>query len=226
MKSNEDLQRNVQEAIKCEPLLHAAEIGVTVKDGIVSLTGSVDSYAKKIEAENAAKNVGGVKAIVENITIHYSNIKDKNNLDIAQEVLSALKWNWEIPNDTVKVSVENGWVTLEGVLEWNFQRESAKKSIKNIIGLKGITDKITLKSTSQDKIEKKDIESAYERNWSINDKEIHVAVDNNKVTLTGTVRSIYEKEEAERIAWNSHGVLSVKNNLAIEYDYSLLNSFV
>lgn len=117
MKSNEELQRNVQEAIKWEPLLHAAEIGVSVKDGIVSLSGNVDSYAKKIEAENAAKNVAGVKAIVENITIHSSKTKNRNNLDIAEDVLSALKWNWEIPNDAIRVAVENGWVTLEGTLE-------------------------------------------------------------------------------------------------------------
>jgi len=128
MKSNEVLQKEVQDAIKWEPLLNAAEIGVTVKDGVVSLTGTVDSYYKKSEAEDAAKKVAGVKAVVEKIEINSGDTGKTSDSDIATEVLNAFKWNWEIPGDKVKVKVEDGWVTLEGNLNWNYQREAAKKT--------------------------------------------------------------------------------------------------
>ena len=113
MKTNEELQRDVQNAIKWEPLLHAAEIGVSVKDGVVTLTGSVDNYTKKTEVENATKNVMGVKVIVENIEVKFNSNYDRtDDNDIASEILNAYKWNWQVPNDKVKVKVENGWVTL------------------------------------------------------------------------------------------------------------------
>ena len=125
MKNNAELQKDVQDAIKWEPLLNAAEIGVTVKDGVVTLTGNVDNYSKKSQAEDAAKNVAGVKAVVEKIEINYSSWGTTSDGDIAKEIISALKWNFEVPNDKVKVKVENGWVTLDGELPWNFQREAA-----------------------------------------------------------------------------------------------------
>ena len=119
MKTNEILQKDVQDAIKWEPLLHAAEIGVIVKDGVVTLTGTVDSYAKKIEAEQAAKMVSGVKAVVEKIEIKYGNYGKKSDEDIANEIINAFKWNWSIPDEKIKVKVENGWVTLTGIVIWN-----------------------------------------------------------------------------------------------------------
>ncbi|MEO6684442.1 MAG: BON domain-containing protein, partial [Dyadobacter sp.] len=133
MKTNEELQKDVQDAIKWEPLLKAAEIGVTAKDGVITLSGTVDSYAKKSEAEAAAKRVTGVKVVVEEIEIKtYSNLYNRDDNDLANEVLNAYKWNWEIPNDKVKVKVENGWITLEGAVEWNYQREAAERLIKKL----------------------------------------------------------------------------------------------
>jgi osmotically-inducible protein OsmY len=221
MRSNEDLQKDVQNAIKWEPLLHAAEIGVTVKDGIVNLTGTVDSYAKKIEAEDAAKKVAGVKAIVEKIEIKLSNNHGKKtDNEIATEVVSAFKWNWEVPNDKVKVKVENGWVTLSGEVFWNYQKEAARLAVKNLLGVQGVTNSVTIKSETQDEIEKKEIESALLRNWSINSQDIQVKVAGTKVTLKGKVHSLYQKDEAGRIAWNAPGVWSVENDLAIDYAYN------
>lgn len=221
MRSNEDLQKDVQNAIKWEPLLHAAEIGVTVKDGIVNLTGTVDSYAKKIEAEDAAKKVAGVKAIVEKIEIKLSNSHSKKtDNEIATEVVSAFKWNWEVPNDKVKVKVENGWVTLSGEVFWNYQKEAARLAVKNLLGVQGVTNSVTIKSETQDEIEKKEIESALLRNWSINSRDIQVKVAGTKVTLKGKVHSLYQKDEAGRIAWNAPGVWSVENDLAIDYAYN------
>ena len=221
MKDNAELQKDVQDAIKWEPLLNAAEIGVTVKDGIVTLTGTVDAYSKKSEAEEAAKNVAGVKAVVEKIEIKYGNWGKTTDNEIATAVVNALKWNWQVPNDKVKVKVEDGWVTLEGELPWNFQKDAAKSAVAYLTGVKGVSNNIVIKSQSHDEIEKKEIEKALDRNWSINKNDITVSVDGTKVTLTGTVGSWYQKEEAGRITWNAPGVWSVANNLEVEYDYSL-----
>jgi osmotically-inducible protein OsmY len=224
MKTNEELQRQVQDAIKWEPLLNAAEIGVTAKDGVITLSGVVNSYAKKSQAEMAAKNVAGVKAVVEKIELKFgTDWTKKDDNEIATEVLNAIKWNWDLPNDKLKVKVEKGWVTLEGELHWNFQRESAKDAVKNLIGVTGVSNNITIKAESKDAIEKKYIEKALARNWSINSKDIHVSVSGTKVTLSGTVNSWYQKDEAGRIAWNTPGVWSVENELAIEYDYSYVD---
>lgn len=133
--------------------MNAAEIGVTAQDGVVSLTGVVDSYAKKMEAENAAKKVIGVKALVEKIEVNFPSSWSKTNVEIANEVLSALKSNWSIPNDKVTVKVEDGWVTLEGELHWNYQRESAKNAVNHLTGVKGIINNIKIKSESHDAIE-------------------------------------------------------------------------
>lgn len=222
MKTNEDLQKDVQDAIKFQPLLHAAEIGVTVKDGIVTLSGIVDGYFKKNEAENAAKNVAGVKAVVENITIKYNN-HSKNDNEVAVEVLKALESSWSVPDDKVKVKVENGWVTLDGELPWNYQREAAKSAINYLAGVKGITNNIKIKSEVHDAIEQKAVENALARHWSINAKDIKVKVSGTNVILTGHVSSLYQKEEAAHIAWSTPGVWSVENKLVVEYEYSYVD---
>ncbi|WAC39391.1 BON domain-containing protein [Pedobacter sp. SL55] len=223
MKSNESLQKEVQDAIKWEPLLEAAEIGVTVKDGIVTLTGTVDSYIKKTEAEDAAKRVAGVKAIVENIVVKYGDFGVKNDNDIAKEVLNAFKWNWQVPNDKITIKVEKGWVNLDGKVNWNYQKDAAKTAIKNLLGVNGVINNIKVSSDVKDAVEKGAIERAIARNWSINDQDIQVKVSGNRVTLTGTVGSIFQKDEATRIAWNAPGVWFVDNNLEIEYDYMLVD---
>jgi osmotically-inducible protein OsmY len=219
MKSNETLQKDVQEALKWEPLLHAAEIGVTAKDGVITLTGTVDSYAKKLEAEDAAKNVAGVKAVAEEITIAFSGGTKHSDTQIATEVVNAFKFNWEVPSDRVQVTVEHGWVTLSGEVEWNYQKDAARKAVKNLAGVMGVTSSITIKSAWRDKIEKDDIERALTRNWSIDSDDIKVAVSGSRVTLNGTVESIYERDEAGRIAWNTPGVNTVDNELVIDYDF-------
>jgi hypothetical protein len=218
MKSNEDLQRDVQNAIKWEPLLHAAEIGVTAIDGVVTLTGTVDSYAKKYEAEEAAKKVHGLKALVEKIEIKFSSTWKKDDTEIATEILNVLKSEWEIPNDDIIVKVENGWVRLDGEVQWNYQREAAKKVVKQLSGVLGVTNDIKLSAETHDAIEKKDIQDALTRNWSISEQYIDVKVLGNKVTLNGTVDSYYQRDEAGRIAWNAPGVISVDNELVVEFN--------
>jgi osmotically-inducible protein OsmY len=222
MKSNEVLQKDVQDAIKWEPLLNAAEIGVTAKDGVVSLTGVVDSYIKKMEAENAAKKVIGVKAVVEKIEVKFENLFTKSNLEIANEALNALNSNWSVPKDRVTVKVENGWVSLEGELPWNYQKEAAKSAVNYLSGVKGVTNNIKIKSENHDAIEQKDVEKALARNLSNDESDIHVKVSGTKVTLTGTVKSWYHKNEAGHIAWKTPGIWHVENDLVVDYYYALV----
>jgi len=217
MKTNEVLQKDVQDAIKWEPLLNAAEIGVIAKNGVITLTGIVDTYAEKSEAEDAAKQVAGVKAVVEEIKVKPYNSGKKNDTEIATEVLNALKWSWEIPNDKVQVKVEDGWVTLSGELNWNYQKEAAKKLATNLVDVKWVTNNINIQSSTSANVEKEDIEQAFKRNWSLDNKDIIIHVSDNKVTLTGTVHSWYEKDEASRVAWKAPGIKAVDNELSIDY---------
>lgn len=220
MKTNEQLQKDVEDAIKWEPLLHAAEIGVIAEDGVVTLTGIVDNYIKKMEAEAATKQVSGVRAIVEKIEVNFGDrLTIKTDIEIANEVLHGLQWNWDVPNEKVKVKVENGWVTLEGELQWNHEKEAATRSVNNQIGVKGVTNNIIITKNTKDKIELEDIENALYRNRYINDGDVEVEVAGNKVTLTGTVHSFYARDEAERMAWNAPGVSLVSNELVIENDW-------
>ncbi len=221
MKSNKELQKDVQDAINWEPLLTAAQIGVTAIDGVITLTGTVDSYTKKIEAEDAAKSVAGVKAVVEKIEIKFfSLMATRDDSEIATEVINAFKMNGIIPGDKVKVKVEGGWVTIDGELDWNYQKESAQNTVKNLFGVKGVTNNIKIKPDAHDVIEKKHIKNALNRNWSIDANEIEVEVLGNTVTLSGIVDSAYQKDEAGKIAWKAPGVFDVKNNLVVEYDYA------
>jgi osmotically-inducible protein OsmY len=222
MKTNQELQTDVQNAIKWEPIMNATEIGVTAKDGVVTLSGIVDSYTKKIEAEKAAKKVIGVKALVENIEVRFTNEWNKSNTDIATDALSAIKNTWSVPNDKVKVLVEDGWVTLEGELHWNYQREAAKNSVSYLLGIKGVIDNIKIKSESKSIIHQKEVQEAIARSWSVDDTDIEVVVEGTTVTLTGTVDSWYQKDEAERIAWNTPGIWHVKNELSVDYYANLI----
>ena len=214
MKINEVLQKRVQEAIALEPMLDAAAIGVTAKNGVVTLTGTVDNYTKKLEAENAAKKVVGVKAVVEKIEVDYTHYQ-RTDEDIAEDALDALKWNVSVPEEKLKIIVIKGWINLQGVVDWNYQKHAAEEAVKSILGVKGVTNTIQIKSADFDKIEKRAIELAINRNASLQDKEITVTVSGNAVTLTGTVNAHFQKAEAERIAWNSPGVWTVHNQLEV-----------
>ncbi|MEY4893285.1 MAG: hypothetical protein RL751_95 [Bacteroidota bacterium] len=219
MKTNEQLQKDVQDAIMWQPLLKAAEVGVTAKDGVVSLTGVVSSFTKKLEAEKAAKGVLGVKAVVEDIHVKFANDATKTDLDLATEVLSGMKWNWSVPNDKIQVKVEDGWITLDGAVEWNYQRDAAKNCAADLIGVKGVINNVKVNSLSADQVEQEAIEKALARSWMIDDEHIQVKVKGNKVVLRGAVESLFEKDEATRLAWNAPGVNEVDNELAVVYDF-------
>ncbi len=221
MKTNEQLQKDVQEAIKWEPLLHPAEIGVTAADGVVSLTGTVDSFAKKKQAENAARNVAGVKVLVENIQVKLPDSKAKTDVEIGAEIISAFTSNVIIPQDKIKVKVENGWVDLDGELPWDYQREITENAIQFLPGIKGIFNNITINPDTNDTVsKKKKVEEALKRS-AVDEREITVSVSGTTVTLTGTVHSWQQKEEAGRIAWKTPGIKHLKNKLEVDYEYNL-----
>jgi osmotically-inducible protein OsmY len=215
MKTNQDLQKDVEGALLWEPLLHTAGIAVVAQDGIVTLAGTVNSYAKKSEAEVVAKNVAGVKVVIEQIEVLLSSDVQHTDHEIAQEILKALAASW-IPAEKLKIKVEHGVVTLEGTLHWNFQKQAAQNSLKNIIGITDIENLIAIKAETHDEVEKKHLENAIKLNWSMDGQDVRVSVTGKTVTLNGVVNSYFQKDEAERIAWQAPGVNVVANELAID----------
>jgi osmotically-inducible protein OsmY len=170
-----------------------------------------------MEAETATKKVAGVKAIVEKIEIDYGHFGKITDDKIAEDILKEFNSNLTVPSNSIKVTVENGWVTLEGNVNWNYQREATKNSVTNLMGVRGISNNIKINPEIKEKVEKRAIEKAFQRNWAINYDEIDVDVYDNNVRLTGNVDSYYQKDEAERIAWNAPGVWSVNNDLEVGY---------
>ncbi|REC79285.1 ornithine aminotransferase [Chryseobacterium elymi] len=220
MKTDAELQKDVQDAMKWEPLLHSAEIGVIVKDGIVTLTGTVDSYAKKLQAEHATKNVSGVKILVEDIEVKLSDPRSKTDVEIAGEIIAAFKANSFIPEEKISVKVENGWVDLDGEVSWDYLRDITEHAVKYLPGVKGIYNNIIINPEVRNTVEKSDIEKALDRS-SIDNSEINVSVSGATVTLTGTVHTWHQKEEAGRIVWKTPGIQDVKNELKVDYEYNL-----
>jgi len=210
------------DAIRWEPVLRATKIIVDVKDGIVTLTGHVNNFPQKLEVEQVVKRIAGVKAIVEKIDVqHEEGWKVLDDEDIATAVLQTLEWNWKIPKERIKVKVEDGWVYLEGELLWNYQKLEAVQAILRIEGIKGVTNNIVLHSSEQDTIEKKSIEQQIQQSWALQSCHVDVNVIGTNVSLIGTVGSIYQKEEAGRIAWNTPGIWSMENKLIIKPSYKM-----
>lgn len=217
MNNGQKLQEDIQQALKWEPLLVGSEIGVISLDGVITLVGTVDSYAKKRVAEHATKTVKGVKAVIEKIEVSFANNGKKSDSNLTKEVLDALMLNPAVPEDQIQVQIENGWVTLEGTVKWNAQKLAALTCIEHISGIRSVANLIIIKSEIEDEVEKLGIQNALIRNWAIDEKNINVAVFGNTVTLSGRVHSIYQKDEAERMAWNAPGVWNVHNDLLIDY---------
>ena len=216
MKSDNQIQKDVMDELKWEPYLNASEIGVSVKNGIVTLSGQVDTYSKKIAAEKAPKRVAGVKAVAEDIQIGVSPVYSKTDTEIAQAVLNALKWHSAVQEEKIKIKVENRDVTLEGEVEWEYQRNTVKTAIENLTGVRYVYNLITLKpKITASEIQQKII-AAYHRSATLDAEKITAEVMGSRVTLRGTVRSFTEKEAAENAAWNAPGVTSVDSKIEIE----------
>ncbi|MGA7795375.1 MAG: BON domain-containing protein [Candidatus Acidiferrales bacterium] len=216
MKTDKQLQCDVLDELQYEPSVDASKIGVIVQNGIVSLTGTVASYAEQNAATYAAERVAGVKAVANETKVELPSMHQRDDADIAQAVLNALKWHVWVPQDSIKISVERGWVTLEGTVNSKFQRTSADDAVRYLTGVNGLTNLIKVNQPAINSSEVKlKIENALRRATEVEAAHIKVDVQGNKVILRGHVRSWAERSDAERAAWAAAGVDQVEDNLTI-----------
>ena len=221
MKTDQELQEDVMAELRWEPLLKdvASQIGVTANDGVITLSGLVDTYSKKLAAERAAQRVMGVKVVAIDLEVKLGLLDAKSDIEIAEAVRNALRWHGAVNEDKIEVKVDNGWVHLDGSTEWDYERKAAANAVRNLVGVRGVSNNIVLKSRV---IDPKDIKSkiaaAFHRSATVDSSAIKVEVSGTHLTLRGKVRSWAEKKQAEKIAWASPGVTMVENKVEIDTD--------
>lgn len=218
MTNSTNLQHVVQEELEWEPSVDASQIGVAaIQSGVVTLTGTVATYAEKVSAERAAKRVSGVRVVANDIEVRPIGSMKRTDTDIAQAVLRALDWDIAVPHEKIKARVDDGWVTLEGEVALQFQRAAAENAVRRLNGVRGVTNQIRLQvRPSAQPAEVKDrIEAALRRSAEIDARGIQVDAKDNMITLRGKVRTWGERDEAERAAWGAPGVLAVKDELTV-----------
>jgi osmotically-inducible protein OsmY len=211
-----DLRKDVLEELEWDPSIDARTIGVAVDDGIIALTGHVPNYADKTNAEKIVKRVHGVTGVANDIEVKLPISAERDDTDIARSVVNALDWNVSIPKDRIKAGVSKGWVTLEGEVDWYYQKRAAEDAVRLLTGVRGVTNKVGVKSHAAraDEVKQK-IEAALKRNAEVDARRINVTASDGKVTLSGNVHSWFERDQARRAAWAAPGVKEVDDRIMI-----------
>lgn len=217
MKSDTQLQQDVLEELKWEPSVNAADIGVEVKDGVVTLAGHVSNYSEKWGAERAAQRVSGIKALAIEMDVRLLGLSKRSDADIAQAAENVLLWMSVLPRDSVHIMVENGWITLSGEVEWQYQKQAATEAIRYLMGVTGVSDNIAIGPKVLLNAIESDIEAALKRRATNNAPKISVKVKNSDVTLTGTVNTWAEHDLAWSCAWSTPGVRKVIDNIIVAH---------
>jgi osmotically-inducible protein OsmY len=215
MKSDRDIERDVRDELQWDPDLDATDIAVSVKDGVVTLTGFVKSYTDKYESEAAAKRVAGVAGVANDLEVRMPSVDERPDPEIARDAVSSIKGQLPISSEHIKVVVKNGWVTLEGQVEWQYQKNTAESAVRRIKGVKGVSNLIVLKPRAEPTEIKSKIMEAFKRNAELDANRIHIEANGSEVILKGTVRSWIEREEAERVAWSAPGVTRVEDRIVV-----------
>jgi osmotically-inducible protein OsmY len=217
MKTDQQLQQAVIDELTWDPSVHASEIGVIVKDGVVTLDGEVSSFAEKWSAERAAQRVTGVQALAVGLDVKLSALGKRSDSDIARSAQTALHWCSSCPSEAIQLMVEDGWITLTGTVEWHYQKQAATDALRDLIGVTGVSDQISISPKVLSTVVKADIEAALKRRSTSDAQEIHVEVQGADVTLSGTVHSWAERELARHSAWGTKGVRQVVDNMAMAH---------
>lgn len=215
MRSDSEIERDVREELKWDPDLDAEDIAISVKDGVVTLAGFTKSYSDRLEAEHAAKRVAGVHAVANDIEVRLPSIDQRPDPEIARDALANLKAQLPASYDRIKLIVKDGWLTLEGAVEWQYQKTTAENAVRHVRGVKGVTNVISVKPKVEPTDIKRKILDAFKRNAEVDANRITIETHGSEVILKGTVRSWIEREEAERVAWSAPGITFVDDRIVV-----------
>ena len=213
--TDKDLKQHVQSALDWEPSLDASDVGVSVDEAVVTLRGNVASFVEKVTAELVALRVYGVKGVANDLSVRLPGVFERTDTDIAQAAVAALTWNTLVPHDRVTVTVNNGWLALKGTLDWQYQKDAAARAVRDLTGVKGLTNSIIVQPCVKTIDVRDQIEAAFKRSAEIDARRVNVTATGGTVILSGSVHSWAERQEAERAAWAAPGVTHVDDRLAI-----------
>jgi osmotically-inducible protein OsmY len=214
--TDKDLKGLVDVALEGASGVDTADIGVSVDKGVVTLRGTVASYIEKVRAERAVLGVHGVKALANDLVVHLKRALERTDTEIAQAAVAALKWNTTLPDDRVTVTVDDGWIALAGTVDWQHQTEAATRALRDLTGVKGVSNNIVLESEAKAAEIREQIEAAFKRAAEFDSRRVAVTAHDGRVTLNGNVHSCAERQAAERVAWAAPGVEQVDDCLTVE----------